>query len=86
MTGTPRYWNLFREQPSGRDRKRALNRATACALCGNPLSTGRALYRAYTSHRGYDLIAAHPACADRHMQQLTERLTGGINRMLRQPA
>jgi hypothetical protein len=81
-----RYWNLFREPPTGRDRKRILNRAVTCPLCGNPLSADRALYRAYTGHMDHEHIAAHPACADRHMQQLTDSLTNGINRLLRRLA
>ena len=81
-----RYWNLFREPPTGRDRKRTLNRATTCPLCRNPLGTDRALYRAYTSFSGHEHIAAHPACADRHMEQLTESLMGGVNRLLRRLA
>jgi len=83
MTGTPRYWNVFRRTPSGRDQKRTLNRATTCTLCTNPLGTDRALYQAYTDFSQSEMITAHPACADKHMQQLTERLTGGTSRMLR---
>ena len=83
MASTRRYWNVFRQSPSGRNQKRILNRAATCPLCGNPLGTNRALYRAYTSHSGYEMIAAHPPCADNHMQQLTEQLMNGINRTLR---
>lgn len=82
----PRYWNLFRQSPSGRDQKRILNRAVTCPLCGKPLDTSRALYKAYTGHGEHEYIAAHLGCADRHMQELTDRLQGGINRMLRAAA
>ena len=80
--GSP-YWNLFRRTPSGRDQKRILNRTTTCPLCQQPLGTNRALYKAYTAHSEHEYITAHPACADQHMQELTDRLQGGINHMLR---
>jgi hypothetical protein len=83
MTGTRRYWNLFRQSPSGRDQKRILNRAVTCPLCSKPLGTDRALYRAYTTFSESGMIAAHPGCADEHMRQLTERLMSGVNRTLR---
>jgi len=83
MTGTPRYWNVFRRTPSGRDQKRTLNRATTCTLCTKPLDTDRALYQAYTDFSQSEMITAHPACADGHMRQLTERLMNGTNQMLR---
>ena len=79
----PRYWNLFRRPPSGRNQKRILNRATTCPLCRKPLDTNRAFYKAYTAHTESKYIAAHPTCADQHMQELTARLQGGINQMLR---
>ena len=83
MTDTRRYWNVFRRTPSGRDQKRILNRAVTCPLCESPLGADRALYRAYTGSSESEMIAAHPPCADRHMQQLTEHLMNGINRTLR---
>ncbi len=86
MTAAPRYWNLFRHTPSGRDQKRTLNRAATCPLCTQPLGTDRALYCAYTDFSEHEYIAAHPACADKHMQELTERLQGGIGSMLRRLA
>jgi hypothetical protein len=83
VTGQPRYWNIFRQSPSGRDQKRILNQAVTCPLCGKALGTDRALHRAYTGSGDWEFIAAHPGCADEHMRQLTARLTGGVNRMLR---
>jgi hypothetical protein len=83
MTGTPRYWNVFRRTPSGRDQKRILNRAVTCPLCSKPLGSDRALYCAYTGFSQSEMIAAHPVCADEHMRQLTERLMNGTNQMLR---
>jgi hypothetical protein len=74
VTGAPRYWNVFRRTPSGRDQKRILNRAVACPLCSKPLGTDRALYCAYTGSIDHEFIAAHPGCADEHMRQLSERL------------
>ena len=83
MTGTPRYWNIFRRTPSGRDQKRILNRATICPLCTEPLGADRALYCAHTGFSEHEYITAHPGCADGHMRQLTERLMNGTNQMLR---
>lgn len=86
MTSQPRYWNVFRRTPSGRDQKRILNRAATCPLCTEPLGTDRALHCAYTGFSEHEYIAAHPGCADEHMRQLTERLQGGISQMLRKLA
>ena len=83
VTTQPRYWNLFRRTPSGRDQKRTLNRATTCPLCTEPLGTDRALYDAYTGFTEHELIAAHPGCADEHQRQLTERLQNPLNSLLR---
>ncbi len=82
----PRYWNLFRQAPSGRDQKRILNRAVTCPLCARPLGADRALYRAYTGSSQYEMTAIHPGCADAHMRQMTERLMNGVNRLLRRLA
>ncbi len=86
VTSQPRYWNIFRQAPSGKTQKRILNRATTCPLCGKPLGTDRALRKAYTGFSDFEMIAAHPGCADKHMQELTERLQGGIGSMLRRLA
>lgn len=70
-------YNLFREKVYGRAARRMLHRATSCDLCGKPMGhafkTGRWLYRAYTGHSQWHLIAAHPACADAWWQQDMER-------------
>jgi hypothetical protein len=79
----PRYWNVFRQTPSGRDQKRILNRAVSCTLCSKPLGTDRALFCAYTGFSEAEMIAAHPGCADEHMRQLGERLMNPLNRTLR---
>ena len=83
---SPRYWNIFRQSPSGRDQKRILNRAVNCALCTKALGTDRALCRAYTAFSASEMIAAHPACVDDHMRQMTERLMSGVNGLLRRLA
>ena len=83
MASTPRYWNVFRQSPSGRNQKHTLNRAVNCTLCSKPLGTDRALYRAYTGSSTSEYIAAHPGCADEHMRKLTEQLMSGVNGLLR---
>jgi hypothetical protein len=70
---SPRYCNVFRHSPSGRDQKRLLNRAIRCALCGEQLGRDRRLYRAYTGFTESELIPAHPACGDDEPRRIQER-------------
>jgi hypothetical protein len=74
VTETETIYNLFRHQVSGRAQRWVLHRAVRCEFCGQPMSrTDRWLYRAYTGHSQWHLIAAHPACADAWWQQEMER-------------
>lgn len=73
MAGT-RYSIVLPHKVSGRADKRLLNRARSCTFCGKPLGSGRRLFRAYTGFMTYDLVAAHPACAEAENRRIdTER-------------
>jgi len=69
MAPAKRYWHIFREPPSGRERKRLLNRSASCGLCGKPLGAERQLFRAYTGHFEFELLAAHPGCPDEYRRE-----------------
>ena len=64
-----RYHHLYRERPSGRQRKRLLARARKCALCAAPLGADRGLFRGYTGMMEFELLAAHPACPEAYLEQ-----------------
>ena len=73
MAEPPRYYNLFRHSPSGREEKRLLNRARKCRFCPQPLGADRALFELRKGFQEFDLAVAHPACADEELRQIGER-------------
>lgn len=61
MASEPRYYNVFRHRPSGREEKRLLNRARKCRFCPQALGTDRALFRAYTGFMGFAAWRLRPS-------------------------